>query len=73
MDTKLRFWEIAPGGWAVAQQAEYTMSGYGFLHDFGITENYYVLVQASVRRQTHARADTHAAHGLAAGLKLAGL
>ena len=59
MDTRISFWELEePEECAIAEGAStcdplnvvarrtFHMDGYGFIHDFAVTKNYYVILQA---------------------------
>lgn len=47
INTKLTFWEI-DDQWQVIKKKDYTIAGFGFVHDFFITENYYGFFQNPV-------------------------
>lgn len=59
-DTKIMFWELekaAPGASStepvrVAAQRPFVMEGFGFVHDFAVTRNYYILMQPPVESDT---------------------
>lgn len=47
ISTKLTFWEI-DDQWQVIKKKDYAIAGFGFVHDFFITENYYGFFQNPV-------------------------
>lgn len=47
INTTLTFWELGPDCAPVASK-DFTLRGFAFLHDFAVTEDYYVIFQNPV-------------------------
>eukprot|EP00931_Biecheleriopsis_adriatica_P086896 TRINITY_DN61450_c0_g1_i1.p1 TRINITY_DN61450_c0_g1~~TRINITY_DN61450_c0_g1_i1.p1 ORF type:complete len:596 (+),score=77.64 TRINITY_DN61450_c0_g1_i1:38-1789(+) len=46
--TKVSFWEFADNGWDCISRIDHDLPGFGFFHDFLVTDNFYILSKAPV-------------------------
>ncbi len=46
--TQISFWEFAPADFELIQRVDIEVPGFGFYHDFLVTESYYILSRAPV-------------------------
>lgn len=46
--TRVSFWEFEPDGFSVFRRVNHELPGFGFYHDFLVTESYYILSSAPV-------------------------